>query len=442
MKIVDSVTAFLKETIWREQAGRKRLMRFLYGLLQVSFLVGKGLFDSRIFLRASALSYTTLLSLVPFLAFVFSILKGLGVDEKVRPLLMEKIAAAQQPVAEKLAEYVTNNIARTSVTALGVFGLVTLLYTVIKVLSTVEASFNDIWGISKGRTWLRKFSDYTSVMVIAPVLLVIAMSISTYLLANPFFTSGVSVTLWRVCGAFLAKLGPYVLTWLAFTAFFAFMPNTTVRFVPALGGGIVAGTLWQIAFWAYTRFQVGVASYSMIYTSFAALPVFLMWLYISWAIALFGAEVSFAIAHLETYKRHFEHFRPSQAAREKVALRVFFEVANAFHAGQTPPDEERISKAAGIPVKTVRDAVANLMEMGLVSEVRQTKTAGYQPGKDISVLTPAAVLAMLRERGDDVKPADGDALWDATLKAAGRINRALEEGQSGKSVAELLDKAE
>jgi membrane protein len=438
MKIVDSVTAFLKETIWRERAERRKLVRFLFRLLQVSFLVGKGFLDSKIFLRASALSYTTLLSLVPLLAFVFSILKGLGVDEKVRPLVMEKIAAAQQPVAEKLAEYVTNHIANTSVTALGAVGLVTLLYTVIKVLSTVEASFNDIWGVSQGRTWLRKLSDYTSVMVIAPVLLVVAISVSTYLQANPFFTSGVTVTAWRVVTAILAKLGPYALTWVAFTAFYAFMPNTVVRFGPALGGGIVGGTMWQLAFLAYTKFQVGVANYSMIYTSFAALPVFLMWLYISWVIALFGAEVSFAIANLETYKRHLENFRPSPEAREKVALRVFFEVAYAFHRGQTPPDAERLARVAGIPVRAVRDVITSLVDVGLLSEVRVVKAAGYQPGKDISVVTPAAVLAALRSRGDTIDPAEGDVLWEETLKASGRICGTLEEGQSGRSVAEIL----
>jgi len=436
--IADRVATFLRETIWRERRERRRLGRFLFRLLQVSFLVGKGFLDNKCFLRASALSYTTLLSLVPLLAFVFSILKGLGVDDRVRPLVMEKIAAAQQPVAEKLVEYVSNTITNTSVTALGAFGLVTLLYTVIKVLSTVEASFNDIWGVTQGRRWLRKLADYTSVMVIAPVLLVVAMSVSAYLLAHPFFGPASVVTAWRVVAAVLAKTGPYILTWVAFTAFYAFMPNTEVAFVPALAGGIVGGTLWQVAFWAYTKSQVGVAKYSVIYTSFAALPVFLVWLYISWVIALFGAEVAFAAAHIETYRKSLQDFKPSPEARERIALRVFFEIAQAFHKGLAAPEAERLALAAGIPVRAVRDVITTLGDAGLLSEVKHKHGAGYQPGRDLSVVTPAEVLAAVRGQGDAIDPKEGDALWEETLKAAGKVSGAIREGQSGASIAEIL----
>jgi membrane protein len=438
--LIESVSKFLRETMWFERKETRKLVRFLVRILQVSFLVGRGFLDNKCFVRASALAFTTLLSIVPLLAFVFAILKGLGVEEQVRPYILERVAAAQDPVAEKLVTYISNYISSTRATALGVVGLVTLLYTVVKVLSTVESSFNDIWGVSRGRTWMRKVADYTSVMVIAPVLLVAAIGVSTYLLAFPLSGPESVVTAGRILARVLVRTGPYLMTWIAFTAFYAFMPNASVRFTAALSGGIAGGTLWQLAFWAYTKFQIGVARYDVVYTSFAALPVFMVWLYLCWVIALFGAEVAFAAGHVETYKRDLQRFSPSAEARERLALRVFLEAARRFHDGEKPLGDEGLSKATGLPLRAVSDTVTALLGAGILCEVKGDRQTLYHPSRDLSQTTPAMVFQAVRSQGDNASMTEDDPLWRETAKAADAFARALSAEELTKSIESILSR--
>ena len=358
---------FFRQTIWREDPRDPAPVRAFLRLMQLGYLVVQHFQDDRGFLRSSALAYTTLLSLVPLLAFVFSVLKGLGAEKQIRQYLIDEAARQEAQVRDEaaapaepgaapaaarttapadaagveaaaaagteapatatteagvkpavsgwrllhrltggrpeVAVRLMGYIERTDFTALGIFGLVLLLWTVVNVLSTVEATFNDVWGVTRGRPWLRRFADYTAVLVIAPVLLLAAIGVATYLLSTPIADQGMTATLWRTVVRGIGWLGPAVLVWISFAVFYAFMPYANVGLVPAAVGGVVGGTLWQVAFWGYTTFNVGVASYNAIYTSFAALPIFLAWLYLSWVIVIIGAEVAFAAGHIESYRR-------------------------------------------------------------------------------------------------------------------------------------------
>ncbi len=441
-KLVESIETFLKDTIWLERRGAEEAVGFGVRMLRVVFLVAKGFYDDKCFLRASGLAFTTVLSLVPLMAFAFSILKGFGAEEMVRDRVIQYVAVGQEDVEIHLKSYIDSMaeyVAQTKVTALGSLSLFFLLYTAVKVLSTVESSFNDIWGLSQGRSLLRKFADYTSVLIIGPVLLASAIAIWAYLSANPLAGEGVTLTIGRYLARFMARLGPIGLTVLAFAVLYAFMPNTRVGVVPALIGGLVGGLLWQAAFWVYTNFQITVARYNAIYGSFAALPIFLLWLYISWVIALFAAEVAFAYEHVDTYRQRRQRFEPSVKTRELVALRLFLEIAKAFHEGAPPPDADSLSSTSGVPPRAVNEMTALLAEEGLLSRVESGDQTAFQPGRDLSAMTVGDVVRAMRRHGEDIEPPEGDSIWAACGELSARFEAALGENAFARNVIDVLD---
>ncbi|MCD6404826.1 MAG: YihY/virulence factor BrkB family protein [Planctomycetes bacterium] len=440
-RLVDAVGKFLRETIWLETRGARRLVRLFTRLLRVCVLVGKGFYDNNCFLRASALSFTTILSLVPILAFAFLVLRGLPYENVVQDWIVGQIAAGRPEVAEAVKGFIDSAVSAikgASAKALGLSGLALLLWTTVKVLSTVEATFNSIWGVARGRTWLRKVADYISIVVVTPVLLAAAVGVSTYLNIDPPAFLGESG---RHLASAAVAVGLFVPVWVAFGALYAFMPNTRVKFSAAVVGGLMAALLWRLAFWGYAAFEVGVAKNNAIYGGFAALPIFMFWLYISWVVTLFGAEVTFAFEHVETYRRHLEHFKPSIRACEEIALRVFLEIAKAFRAGAAAPGVEALSRRTGLPPKAVQETVDSLSAAALVSIVGDQKPDACQPAKDISMVTPGSVIAALRAKGDTFESEDDDALWRRTRSLSQEFERQLGRDDLSTPISQLLDQS-
>lgn len=266
----------------------QRLVRFL-SVLVSSFTAHQAT------LRASALTFTTVLSLVPFLAIAFSVLKGLGVQNALEPLLLRVAGESSREVVGQIIGYVNN----TNVKTLGMVGLLFLLVTVVSLLSSIDDAFNAIWEVQETRPLQRRFSDYLSVVVVGPLLLMVATSMTTSLQSQWLVQWLVQHSVLGEAVLFLFRLIPYLSVWVAMTFLFSFIPNTTVRFRSALLGGVVAGTVWQITQWGYFHFQVGVANYNAIYGALSALPIFLVWIYTSWLIVLFGVEL--VRVHQEAY---------------------------------------------------------------------------------------------------------------------------------------------
>ena len=368
-----------------------------YRLLRVSALVAKGFAGNRCRLHASALTYTTLISLVPFLAFAFAVAKGLKVQEKLvapgGPI--DKLAVGQQEVARSLVEYVD----RTDVRTLGALGLVILMWTVVQVRSKIEATFNEIWGVQRQRTLFRKFSDYLSVVVISPVLLAAALMM-TAALESSFVVTWLKGHLPGAAGLFLLafQLLPYAAMWVVFTCFYLFMPNTRVPFRAALGGGIVAGTVWQAGQWLYVHGNVLLAQHSAIYASFASFPVFLVWLHLSWVIALFGAEVAFALEHERTYQREILAHAASHESQERLALQVAGAVADRFRRGEPPWDVNRLSEALDRPVRLVQEVAAQL-ETGGVLKAIPGPVVSYHPARSLETIPLKQVVDAVRRYG-------------------------------------------
>jgi membrane protein len=399
---------FLKADIWRVRADKLHPRKsFWITHLRILLLAVRRFYDDRCELRASALTFYTLLSIVPIVAMAFGVAKGFGIEKVLETQLLEKLEG-QPDVAERLLGFARTLLENTKGGAIAGVGVVVLFWTIIKVLGNIESSFNDIWGIKKPRTMGRKLTDYLSVVMIGPVLLIIASS-ATVLLTTRITSMVEQLSLLGYAAGviiFLLKLFPYTVIWVLFTFMYVFMPNTKVQLKSGLWGGIVAGTVYQIAQYAYIKFQIGVSGYGAIYGSFAALPLFLVWLQLSWLIVLFGAEVSFARQNVNAYEFEADCLIVSQSFKRMVALAIARYCVQTFLDGRKAPTGEEVAQDLEAPIRLVRAALFDLTEAKILSEVLTSDgaTMGYQPGCRLDDLTVAKILRRLDRQGIDTLP--------------------------------------
>lgn len=375
--------------------------------MRIVLLAIRGFAEDKCQLRASALTFFSLLSVVPVVAMAFGIAKGFGFEEVLEKKLMTQLQG-QEEVAAKIIGFAQSFLENTQGGVIAGVGIAILFWTVIKVLGNIENSFNDIWGIKKSRAFGRKFSDYLSIMLVCPILFIMSSSVTVLI------TSQVTLVVEKL--AFLGPIGtliitsmrilPYAVIWVMFTFIYIFMPNTKVNFRSGLMAGIIAGTIYQIVQWAYIAFQVGVSKYGAIYGSFAALPLFLVWLQISWLVVLLGAEISFAEQNVDTYEFEADSLKVSYSFKKLLALNLTHICVKVFHEGGTPPTAAQLSHDLEIPIRLVHQVIFELTEAGVLSEVKingSTEVA-YHPSRDIEDLTIQNVIDRMDRRGIDTIP--------------------------------------
>jgi membrane protein len=339
--------------------------------------------QDRGFLRASALTYTSLLSLVPLLALMFSVLKGLGVQRRLEPLLLDKIAIGNEEVVAQIIQYVD----RTKIGALGALGLVTLLLTAVSVLGNIELSLNDIWQVRRGRNLLRKVADYLALLIVGPILLLASLSLATTLQSSAVLEK---LSLVGSALPFLLNLLPFLAIWLAFTAAYLIMPNRRVPVVSALVGGVSAGILWQIAQGGYLRFQFGMARYNAIYGAMAQLPMLLVWIYLSWCIVLLGAELAF-VHQLPGRGRFLRLRHELWVPRLDAALALLLAVARRFERGEPAPSEPELIAELGLHPGEATRVVGRLVDIGLLTPTHE-ETPGLLPSRSPDRTTVAELV--------------------------------------------------
>jgi membrane protein len=262
---------------------------------------------------------------------------------------------------------------------------------VISILGKIEDSLNEIWEVRKSRTLVRKFSDYITMMVLTPVLFIISSS-ATVLVASQV---KVIVNKIALLGVFtkliflLLNLLPYVSIWVLLTVLYLIMPNTRIPVRSGIFGGIAGGTILQIVQWIYIKFQIGVASYGALYGTFAALPLFLAWMQMTWMIVLLGAEIAYANEHCETFGFHPDYSRISVSSKKLLVLRIFHLLTKKFSLGEKPLSANQIANALEIPVRLVRQLLQELSEVGLVVEIAKgiKGEIAFQPGRTIENIT-------------------------------------------------------
>jgi membrane protein len=392
------ITAFLGREIGRSGSHRpagKRLR--LRRLLQFAQLVGREFFVDHCLLRASALTYSTLLAIVPLLALMFAVLKGLGVQNVLEPLILERLAVGSEEIVSAIIRYINN----TNVGQIGVAGLLMLVVSVLALLSNIEESFNHIWGVEETRTLYRRFADYFSVVAIGPIFLLVAITMTTTLESQTVVQLLLGLPYVGLVVVLLFQVLPFVMMWAAFTGLYIFMPNTRVNLRAALAGGVFAGTLWQAAQWTYVNFQIGVARYNAIYGTLAAVPIFMVWIYVSWVIALLGLEVTYGVQNRRTLRREVPGEAINFASRELAALTVLLCVAEAFYRGEKPRTLENLSVALELPPRLTRALLNDLVRLGFLVEVRDGDgdEGGFQPSRAPQTVELHAVVTALREEG-------------------------------------------
>jgi membrane protein len=422
---------FVETDIWRMRLkDHSRSKSFFIRLLRIVVLAVRGFNENKCKFRASALTFYTLLSIVPVIALMFGIAKGFGLQERVAAQILEKMKG-QEEVAQKVITFANSLLDKTSGGIIAGVGVVFLFWTIISLLGNIEGSFNDIWGIVKPRTFGRKFSDYLVTMLVCPILLAVAGG-ATIFLSSQIQTLTEKIPLLKNLGpAFwlLMKLLPYLTIWVSFTFIFIFMPNTKVRFMSGLIAGVVAGTLFQLVQWAYVNFQVQITTRYAIYGSFAALPLFLLWLQFSWLIILFGAEVSFAHQNVETYEFEPDCLSASRSFKTKLSLFITERTVKRFYNGEKPGDASQLSHELEIPIRLVRQMLYELSESGVLSEVRkgEEKEPAYQPAIDIDKITIKFVIDQLERRGTSTIPVTRSAELDKLSEYLRQFDEIIEK---------------
>lgn len=391
----------LRRDIWRaDLAATAPLGRVGIYPLRVLLIVIRGFaLEHHCLLRASALTYSTLLSVVPMLAFMLVFLKGLGVNNLLEPFLIHLLSVNAEDTVRTLVTYANNIEIRT----MGSIGLGTLVITTILGVGNVERSLNEIWGVRTERPMLRKMADYASVMVLGPVALLLATGINTRLHRPSFMEAWLGV---RVIGeavtffsTLVSTLLPYLALWLVFAFFYSFLPNTRVRALPALIGGVVGGTLWQITQWVYIEFQVGMVNAQAIYGALAQLPVLMLWIYASWIMTLLGAEVAYACQHVTTYFPARLVRSTSMHVKEWLTHTLYFALMRAFMRGEGAWSALAFAEQSALPLRLVQEILAPLRQAGLVVETADAPDH-YVPGRDPASITPWDILHAVRHHGD------------------------------------------
>ena len=375
---------------------------FIFKQLRIILLAARGFSNDKVSLQASALTFYSLLSVIPIAAIVFAIAKGFGLDKNLEQLIIDKFQSEQE-VLNWLLQNATNAIEKTRGGYIAGIGVIILFWSAMSLLNHIESSFNHIWQIRSSRPWYRKFTDYLTIMLIAPVFIILSSSITVFISTEltDYMTKAPILDFFKPVISFLFRFAPYFLSWITLTILFIIMPNAKVKFVPALISGIIAGTILQGIQWIYIDLQFGIAKLSAIYGSFAAVPLFIIWIQTSWIVVLLGAEISFANQNISRYELESEALNISNYQKRALVLMIMHMIIRNFSMGEKPISAEYIAVNLKIPVRLSRDILQDLSNANLVSIIHENeeKERLYQPALDVNRLTVSYVFSRLDKKG-------------------------------------------
>ncbi len=399
----EHIRKFFEQDIWKISIKDKHpVFSFFVRQVRIFLIAIRGFNEDKIQLRASALSFYTLLSIVPILALVFGISQGFGLKDYLNNVLEERFQE-HQDMLNVLLGFVDKYLGRINQGFITGIGLIILFWSVMKVLGNIESSFNNIWQIKKSRMFTRKFTDYISLLIIAPLLLIISSSFNVSRLQGisdsiPFLHYLDSVL------KFVVTVLSFTLIWFVFTLIYIVIPNTKVRFIPALIAGIIAGTMFQLLQWGYVNFQSLLSGYGAVYGTFAALPLFMLWLEASWLIVLLGAEISFAYQNAVHYEQEAEGVNVSPKDQRILMLLVTKKIIRNFIESKPAMNAAEIASQLGIPVRLVREVIYILLNARIITETvdPEAREVAYQPAIDPSRITVSFVIDTLDKQGQQL----------------------------------------
>jgi membrane protein len=431
----------INDTIWHTPLSEiSKGKTFVIKQLRIIMIAAKGFSNDKVQLRASALTYYSLLSVIPVAAIAFAIAKGFGLDQNLEEMITKEFASHKE-VLNWLLQSARSALDQTRGGYLAGVGMVILFWSVMSLLNHIENSFNHIWQIRSSRPWYRKFTDYLTIMLIAPVFIILSGSItvfvSTYL--TEFILKAAILEYFKPLITLLVKIAPYFLTWVALTVLFMIMPNTKVKFFPAMISGIIAGTAVQILQWVYIDLQFGITKLSAIYGSFAAIPLFILWLQYTWLIILLGAELAFANQNISNYEFESEALNVSHFQKRGLVLMIMHMIISKFSVGERPISAEYIATQLKIPVRLVREVLQDLSSVNLVSVIHENerKERLYQPALDINKLSVSYVFSKMDKHGNENITMNRNKEYDRVFSMLEKFERLIAKSDSNILIKDL-----
>ena len=463
-----------------------RLERFAH----LCALVIRSFVRNRCPVRAAALSYTTLLALIPLLAVAISVTSSLlknegeeqiyrAIDKLVSNVMppatlstndqavslnlspgMSVVLTPTNSVAEtnvvaagagdsggdtqvavaqkEAAQYIHKFIQNTRSVTLGVIGMLLLVYVAIQMLANIEDTFNDIWGVTRGRNWLLRVVLYWTTITLGPLAIVAALGLTG---GSHLQTARNLVAQTPFIGGLIFQLLPLVVLWLTFTLVYQLVPNTPVRFSAAFVGGAVGGSLWYLNNIFGFLYVSRVVSNSKIYGSLGLVPIFMIGLYFSWLILLFGAQVAYAFQNRVVYLQDKLAENVNQRGREFVALRLMTCIGQRFQRGLPPVTIQEISAELGIPTKLAQQVLQMLLAARLVTEIAGTESA-YAPARPLEAINAHHILHAMRTGGGQELPSQNEPVRAEVYGEFARIEKAERRAAASVTMLELVNRAQ
>lgn len=394
---VEKNIRFFTYDIWRINRSDITPKRFgLYNIVKAFILAIRNIDSSELNTRAAALTYRTLLSIVPMLAVLFAIARGFGFQNLVETELFSYFKG-QADILEKAMSAIDNSLKYAQGGIFVGVGIVMLLYTVVNLLSSIEDNFNTIWRIKKGRSYYRQFTDYLALIILMPIFMILNAGVSIML------NSTIDIAVLGVVFSPLTKLIPYLITILLFTFVYIYIPNTRVNFMAALMAGALAGIAFQVFQMFYISGQIWISKYNAIYGTFAALPLLLLWMQLSWFICLFGVELSFAYQNVAKFSFEHETKNISRRYKDFITLTIVSLIAKRFEKGQKPYTADELSTEHEIPTKLLSDILYFLQEINIIIETMtdDERVPAYIPALDINQITVAYLFDKIDKYGSE-----------------------------------------
>ena len=406
-----------------------RSMQPLLKFLRYPYALLRDIAHGELTLRAMSLVYSTLLSLAPFLALAFSVLKGLGYDQDLEVVLYQFL----EPIGSKATELTARIMGFVNSVRGGVLGpisLAFLIYTVISTIQKVEECFNFIWQVEKPRSWSRRFSEYLSVMVIGPVFIVALVAL---LNSDPVTNlSHLSPVAWLLVHT--RQLGTLLMVSMVMTFLYRFIPNTHVRFGAALVGGVCAGTAWTAGGFFFTRFVASSTQTALIYAGFAIVILALIWIYVSWMILLLGAQIAFYVQHPQSLRAGHRDVHLGAALCERLGLTVMYLVARDYQQGTPHWTLNDLSERFNVPASALKPVIQSLESNKLLVT---TDDEQYLPGRDPGTILLTEIFDALRQEAylPDAPDSSNETVPDAVIRTAAE---AFNRSTGNRTLAEML----
>ncbi len=433
-EFVKKTVRFLSYDIWRiTKRDRSARKIGFYNLIKAFIIAIRNIDGAHLFTRASALTYSTLLSVVPLLAVLFAIARGFGFQNIVKSQLFSYFSG-QEEILDKTTAFIDKSIEYAQGGIFLGIGVILLLYTVVNLLSNIEDNFNTIWQIKKGRTYFRMFTDYLALIIIAPVFLICNAGINLILSS----TAEQQYILGLVMSPMM-KVIPFLITTLLFVILYIYIPNTKVKFRSALLGGIFTGISFQIFQVLYISGQIWISKYNAIYGSFAALPLLLLWLQLTWFFILFGVQLSFAFQNVHKFSFEHETSNISRRYKDFIMLLIMTLIVKRFEKGHPPYTADELSEHHKIPTRLTSDTLFYLQEVGLLLETpsENVLVPAYIPSLDINHITVGYLFSKIDLYGSEDFIIDIDIQFQSEWNAILEIRELTNQDEGGKLLKDL-----